>query len=443
MANDDTTIQNQSIGVLRSLGLSGWKVSNDVSMVSFYLLIFFLGGLALVTIEEWRGKPYTALLWSLACFSVGAIVGFLFGIPRVLQQDGATATVLTPAGAAAASPAVASAYSLRVNTNLEQISDWLTKIFVGLGLVQLQRVPDHLNRASTFVAYGLGSGSKFFAGALIVYFSILGFLGFYLITRLYIAGAFGRADQQASQKLEDRIKVENIEVGPESEPLTDTDRKAALNWASEKRNEVLTTEELAVRAKALLSLRKYAQAAELYKELLKAAPDDVRLRYEYSLTLFYLGNEEEAYKQLLEVYQRIGSVTDRVFKRNIYRSLTFQALYQPPPRGFEDAIRFGEEYTSDPQNDPNPGIWTNLAAAYGQRTAWLKQHAPDDASQIEQTRERALAASQHAVQFGERWKQRIQELMVKGYPNKDPRDNDLETFEDDKEFRNLAGLPPK
>ena len=136
----------------RPPGLNREIVSTDVLMVSYCLLVFFVPGMFLVYSQERGGKPLTAVLWALAYFTVGATIGFLFGIPRVLQQD------VTPARSsdAGAAPSVTSAtYNLRVNTNLEQISDWLTKIFVGLGLVELQRVPDHLNRAATFIAFGL------------------------------------------------------------------------------------------------------------------------------------------------------------------------------------------------------------------------------------------------------------------------------------------------
>src|SRR5215207_3296326 len=56
-----------------------------------------------------------------AAFGVGALVGFLFGIPRRFQREGSD-------------PALG---GLVVNTNLEQISDWLTKIIVGVGLVEI------------------------------------------------------------------------------------------------------------------------------------------------------------------------------------------------------------------------------------------------------------------------------------------------------------------
>jgi len=35
------------------------------------------------------------------------------------------------------------------NTNLEQISDWLTKILVGVGLTQLREIPGQVQRLAT------------------------------------------------------------------------------------------------------------------------------------------------------------------------------------------------------------------------------------------------------------------------------------------------------
>jgi hypothetical protein len=81
--------------------------------------------------------------------SVGVLLGFLFGIPRTLQQE------LPPSSsppAPAASPQSPErvftganwSYQQTVNTNLEQISDWLTKILVGVGFTQLHQLPSQL-----------------------------------------------------------------------------------------------------------------------------------------------------------------------------------------------------------------------------------------------------------------------------------------------------------
>jgi hypothetical protein len=140
--------------------------------------VFWLGGAALV--------------WAGACLVSGVMVGFLFGIPRTLQSEQAGSKADTEADAATPQQG----YAQRVNTNLEQISDWLTKILVGLGLTQLGNVPARLGEAAAYVASGMPDqrGATVFAGGMIVYFSIVGFIGGYLFTRLFLARLFWAAD---------------------------------------------------------------------------------------------------------------------------------------------------------------------------------------------------------------------------------------------------------
>jgi hypothetical protein len=150
----------------------------------------------------WRFQPQT--LWALAIWASGGAVGFLFAIPRVLQGPRPVAAPgPNPASGAPATPTSASApvYEQRVNTNLEEISDWLTKIIVGMTLVQLNQFPSLLSRLSSQVVSDLpvpteGTGdSRFGYGiALIVGFFVLGFLFGYLVTRLYLQGALARAE---------------------------------------------------------------------------------------------------------------------------------------------------------------------------------------------------------------------------------------------------------
>jgi len=103
--------------------------------------------------------------------SVGWLIGFLFGIPKVLQGDAAQSTATAAsaqqgAGAGNASPGATAAATraqrnkYQVNTNLEQISDWLTKIIVGLGLINLKQVPELIQRLSNFMAPVMGADSQ-------------------------------------------------------------------------------------------------------------------------------------------------------------------------------------------------------------------------------------------------------------------------------------------
>ena len=133
---------------------------------------------------------------------VGGLLGFLFGIPRTLQGGGPPAD----RGSVDATDAREPAYL--VNTNLEQISDWLTKILVGVGLIQLGKIGSGSGRLVDFLAGGLGGlpSSRVLAAGLVAYSTVAGFLTGYLLTRLYLTPAFKRADVEGL-----RSRVEKAE----------------------------------------------------------------------------------------------------------------------------------------------------------------------------------------------------------------------------------------
>ncbi len=140
-----------------------------------------------------------ATMWAMASSGVGAVIGFIFGIPKLLQADQSSGSGQggTP------SPQLAR-YS--ANTNLEQISDWLTKIIVGISLVNATALLGHFRHAVEQLAAGLpplaattvpasaSDANTTFAYALVVYFLITGFFAGYLLTRLNLARLFSIAD---------------------------------------------------------------------------------------------------------------------------------------------------------------------------------------------------------------------------------------------------------
>jgi tetratricopeptide (TPR) repeat protein len=139
-----------------------------------------------LTIVAFYGNWIGGLLWSGACLFAGALVGFLFGIPKTTQD-----------------PKAASVEIQRVNTNLEDISDWMTKIFVGLGLSQISKIPPRLQLAAGYIAYTWGdtASHRAFAYALMLYFSVVGFLGCYLLTRIFLSPLFRTIDSGESGAL--------------------------------------------------------------------------------------------------------------------------------------------------------------------------------------------------------------------------------------------------
>lgn len=112
----------------------------------------------------------------------GALLGFLFGIPRTLQRE--------------SPPTSESPTIYLANTNLEQISDWLTKILVGITLVQIGAIGPQLARLASALGPMLGESpaSPGFGLALCVYSFVAAFLIAYLWTRVLFRRELAIAD---------------------------------------------------------------------------------------------------------------------------------------------------------------------------------------------------------------------------------------------------------
>ena len=167
-------------------------------MTAIILLTSIICGEVVVLIYEPDARSRAAaILWALASLSAGSLLGLIFGIPRAASE--------APRAAENPDEPVRTNYHLRANTNMEQISDWLTKLLVGAGLVELRNFPNYIYSAAQFVAASLGTtanaaGATAFAAALLIYFFVEGFLGGYLATRMFFQNAFQRADEDLTAK---------------------------------------------------------------------------------------------------------------------------------------------------------------------------------------------------------------------------------------------------
>jgi hypothetical protein len=148
----------------------------------------------------WKGFARTlasGLLVSFAFFATGCFFGFIFGIPRSLHRPGKPPdSKPEPSNSA---PTSADRYAS--NTNLEEISDWLTKIIVGVGLVELKRIPAALISLAHFFSFGeTGQFGPNLILGIIVFFFVSGFFLAYLMTRLYLIGALARSELDQKER---------------------------------------------------------------------------------------------------------------------------------------------------------------------------------------------------------------------------------------------------
>ena len=153
-----------------------------------------------------------------ASMAGGGLLGFLFGIPTSLQNTASPpATVDGQSGVGGMTPLYVG------NTSLEQISDWLTKILVGVGLTQLSSIPTALNDLGTSLAGGLGNlpGAEVFAPLLVVFALLDGFFLSYLWTRLNLGSLLAQSD--VNQRVATAVKatVERVRVAEAKSAIVD------------------------------------------------------------------------------------------------------------------------------------------------------------------------------------------------------------------------------
>jgi hypothetical protein len=184
-----------------------------------------------------------SMLIAACAFSLGALLGFLFGIPQYFAKGG--------------DPSAAAKASYQPNTNLTQVSDWLTKIIIGVGLVQFGQLTHTIGDLGDELASSLGGDptGQPFAIALVVGFFVIGFLVGYLYTRLRLQGAFtlsdrgafdaveevvdAKVDAKLDAKLEEQKKADaqaleltKRQLDPAAKPPTPEELKAAISDAS-------------------------------------------------------------------------------------------------------------------------------------------------------------------------------------------------------------------
>jgi hypothetical protein len=135
------------------------------------------------------------LLFAVAAFTVGGLVGFLFGIPRAPERQ------RRDSGAGGTSES-----EWEPSTNLEQVADWLTKILVGVGLVQLPKIGEalHLMGQNASVAVP-GTGGAIVVQVVVVANTALGFIAGFLWTRI----DYQRLQLVSDSQLRDQLRKAN------------------------------------------------------------------------------------------------------------------------------------------------------------------------------------------------------------------------------------------
>ncbi|HUB12627.1 MAG TPA: hypothetical protein VMB34_11765 [Acetobacteraceae bacterium] len=349
----------------------------------------------------------------------GGLLGFIFGVPKSLADGGQTA---------GGGPANAS----QTNTNLEQISDWLTKILVGAGLTSVTSLPGFAARLADYLdghGYQGLPGEGTLAVFVMIYFATVGFIWGYIETRTTLTRLFNEdaTEGTASVKM-DLAQVARLAPSlPGSQPAPGDDAILRLPPAR-----LTTVELLEARGSAEMRADHMSEAVDFLRRAMGMAPGNLQIQSKLAYALSAAHRTDEADKLIADAKRLAAQAGSTAEQNRLALNELFNALYVP--NGYDKAIELGTALLqTDQATNGELRFW--LARAYGQRAAALRQHGADTAAE-------KAAALEHLG----RMKQARPDLLSsarsvwqpdKYQGNKD--ENDLEVFRDDPDFAAMLG----
>ena len=243
----------------------------------------------------------SGILMLLASGIAGCLLGFIFGFPSYKKEEDT------------GSP-------LERNTSFKQISEWLTKIIVGVSLVELTELVSFFKNLVHKLALYLEIypyGNVIIA-AIIILFLSLGFITGYIITVTDIINIVATSEQKLKDihdiivnagavETFDIVRLQRFE---DKAKLSKGDKRLVLEYVKEQGDQIEDVDFLKKLAKILFKIKAYSQAALLYEKIhLKELGDDLSDKEEALIPKFnaafiyskYLGDHRKGNSILLKV----------------------------------------------------------------------------------------------------------------------------------------------
>lgn len=152
-------------------GLAFWEI---LAITAFMMGTITIMTFALPVDQTYFVRSGTLFAVAVGAWMGGGALGFLFGVPRYKSDPDRNSLQSLSASAQ-------TIIGFTPNTNLEQISDWLTKIIVGATLVQLQPLIQGFAALCLWMSRQVAQpAAAIFCGGMMIFFFFSGFLWGYL-----------------------------------------------------------------------------------------------------------------------------------------------------------------------------------------------------------------------------------------------------------------------
>ncbi|MER8855627.1 hypothetical protein NKH94_29275 [Mesorhizobium australicum] len=410
---------------------------------------------------------------AIASGCVGGLLGFLFGIPKLLQRQGSPAPASTSHENSTESNESLESKSRRffmTNTSLEEISDWLTKIIIGIGLVQFQQVMSYMWRSSVYAAsyiyqlkvidsengsYAIdGSVPSAFLFAIVIATLLIACLFVYLETRTRLALLFldmeAVSDAGGDKLLEDALArpvstpVETVNTvagsvapGPSAgaavplavtAPLTNADRDVT----SIPREQLRTAIDIAGWASAQARAKNYQASEDAFRDALQRDPNNVDVMLRLAEVRQLRGNTAGCLDTILEAIKKAPERED-VVTAGLRAQL--DALYLPAPEGFEKSLAIADALEKTAAKG-DPLFRLRKAAAYGQKYSY--QSTSGSAADLQKIENAALAEVTALVKMEPSPESQPRIWLRDLLEGSNSYSDDLVIFKDNKRFQDIV-----
>lgn len=147
-------------------------------LIYMFLIGFIFSFLYEISFSSKIYKSFLICILSLTCTVIGGFFGFLFGMPKNPPKKEKETVNLSD------KKDENERIYFQENTNLQEISDWVTKIIVGVGLTQFRSIYSEFIIVSKKISLDTSIGPETVSGMIIFYFYIVGFFASYFWAKI-------------------------------------------------------------------------------------------------------------------------------------------------------------------------------------------------------------------------------------------------------------------
>lgn len=275
-------------------------VLNTITIVIISYVCIFLYAFNTISVIDFLKVFSLIVLISISCFVFGGALGFLFGIPNHKDADMND--------------------RFERNTSLRQISDWLTKIIVGITLVELKNIFNFFKQTVLIISKLINTDLSInvLVAVIIIEFIIIGFVLIYILTITVFFKDLVDSDNTILTLLS------NLNLDPSDMKITDLIEDDSKFISEEKKSQILKYVSkngikvdniyLAKRlAKILYQMKEYSNSAAAYSWAFNLNNDDISLKI----------NEAFIRSKFLKQFESSNSILKELISKNNNLAIPF------------------------------------------------------------------------------------------------------------------------